>query len=515
MPKSREAYEELLNRWRDLTLWGSIAGVVSWDQEVNLVRAGSLYRSEQLAALSGAVHQKAVNPRIAELLDIVEDDKHYTSDPHTDTAINIKEMRRDYDRATKLPQKLVEDFTRARSTALTAWIEAKQKQDFKIFAPKLERLVELLRETARCYGEGEATYDELLQQYEPDGREKEVDALLHAIEKDVGPLFHAIVEAQKSGKAKTAPTAKWQAEKIHRKCPLYKQREFTKFVSGTLGFNFEHGMIAESAHPFCTELGPFDIRMTTRYDEDRFFDGFSSAIHETGHAIYGQGLPAEHFGVPLGSPVSMAIHESQSRLWENMVLRCAEFWEFFAPAAKEYFPALADLEAHDFHKAVLAVQPSFIRIDADEVSYNLHIALRYDVEKKLFYGELGVWDVPEYWNKRFEELVGLKVTNDAEGCLQDTHWAAGLIGYFPTYTMGNCYAAQFFDQAKKDLPGLKDEFRKGNFTPLREWLREKIHSHGKRYTAHELVQRVTGKPLSDKAMLSHLRETYGSLYGVS
>jgi carboxypeptidase Taq len=293
------------------------------------------------------------------------------------------------------------------------------------------------------------------------------------------------------------------------------QETFGKEAAARIGFEFPSGRLDVTHHPFCTNVGPRDTRITTRYDERFFPSAFFGILHEAGHGIYDQGLPAEHYGLPPGKYVSLGIHESQSRMWENMVGRSRAFWDFFFPAVKQAFPnALDGVSLAEFHYAVNDVRPSLIRVEADEATYNLHIIIRFELEQELIEDRLKVADLPAAWNERYQQYLGIKPPHDADGVLQDVHWSAGLIGYFPTYTLGNLYAAQFFRQADKDLGGLERQFALGQFLPLRDWLREKIHHQGQRYTAAELVQNITGKPLDHKPLIDYLRKKLGPLYGI-
>ena len=319
------------------------------------------------------------------------------------------------------------------------------------------------------------------------------------------PLVQAIAES------KQRPDASLLA----RSYPVEAQKSFGADAAKQVGFDFNAGRLDVTAHPFNTGLGPGDVRMTTRYDEHAFSDAFFGTLHETGHGLYDQGLPREHYGLPIGEDVSLGIHESQSRMWENQVGRSRAFWEHFYPQAQAAFPAaLKDVARDDFYGAINDVRPSLIRVEADEVTYNLHILIRFELEQALIEDRLQVADLPGAWNEKYEHYLGITPPSDADGVLQDVHWSAGLFGYFPTYALGNLYSAQFFRQAQKDLDDLDASFRQGDFSSLLTWLRENIHRHGRRYTPAELVERITGSPLQHEPLISQLTQKYGEIYGL-
>ncbi|HQR44377.1 MAG TPA: carboxypeptidase M32, partial [Gemmatales bacterium] len=295
--------------------------------------------------------------------------------------------------------------------------------------------------------------------------------------------------------------------------PVDAQRLLSEWIAEQVGFDRSAGRLDVTVHPFCSGIGPGDCRITTRYNEHAFAEAFFGTLHETGHGIYEQNLPTEHFGTPLGTACSLGIHESQSRLWENFVGRSKPFWQANWKRVQQTFPTtLSDVSEERFYAAINDVRPSFIRIEADEATYNLHIILRFELEQALLTGDLNVADLPSAWNERFQKMFNLKVTQDSQGCLQDVHWSAGLVGYFPTYTLGNLYAAQFMQQAQTDLPDLNALISQGNYVPLKNWLVKNIHSHGQRYSAGTLCERITGKPLSHQPLMDYLRGKYSEIY---
>jgi carboxypeptidase Taq len=366
-------------------------------------------------------------------------------------------------------------------------------------------MLDLRKQEAECVGYKTVIYDALLDEYEP---HETTENLKRVFESLRDPLIELVA------KIKASPR-KAPVEILERHYPAAAQEFFARDAAKAVGFDFDAGRLDTSVHPFCTDFSPHDVRMTTRYDEHYFGDAFFGVLHETGHGLYGQGLPIEQVGTPLGEPVSLGIHESQSRMWENLVARSRAFWEHFFPKAQVVFAQqLKDVTPEQWYFAINDVRPSFIRTESDEATYNLHILLRFEMEQAMLSGEIGVDDVPAAWNERMEKYFGLTPPDDAKGALQDPHWSGGAFGYFPTYTLGNLYAAQFFEQARKDLGDLHAMFARGEFAPLLNWLRQNIHRHGKRYTARELVKRVTGKDLSAEPLLNHLRRKAAELYGV-
>ena len=501
---TERAYEDLLGRRKEVGLLGSCAAVLGWDERTYMPRGGAAHRAEQQALLAGMVHERATAPEIGELLSRIEEGDGVFETGST-PAVNLREIRREYDRRVKLPRSLVEALARATTLAEHAWEEAREGSAFEPFQPHLEEVVRLTQEVAAALKVGDRAYDALLDRYEPGETSANLKEVFGALRNELVPLVAAILE---SGRVP-------EASILTRQFPVAHQEAFGKAVAGAIGFDFERGRLDMTVHPFCTGIGPGDTRITTRYDERQFGQALFGILHETGHGLYEQGLDGAHAGTPMAEAVSLGIHESQSRMWENFVGRGRAFWERFFPKAQGTFPkALGDVSLGAFYFAINHVRPSFIRVEADEVTYNLHILLRFELEEALVEGELETADLPGLWNERFKHYFGMRPPDDARGCLQDVHWSAGLIGYFPTYTLGNLYGAQFFEQAREDLGDLDEQFAAGEFQPLLGWLREKIHRHGKRYRAPELVERVTGKPLDHRPLMRHLKAKFGPLYGV-
>jgi carboxypeptidase Taq len=369
----------------------------------------------------------------------------------------------------------------------------------------LEKIVRLKREQADALGYPECRYDALLDDFEPGGSTSRIAAVLSALRQRLAPLVAAIAE---SGREPNVGI-------LARHYPIDAQRHFGEAAAAAIGFDFRRGRLDVTAHPFCTHLGPNDCRLTTRYDEHHFPGAFFGVLHEAGHGLYEQGLRSDFFGLPPGDSVSLGVHESQSRMWENLVGRSRAFWMHFFPQAQQAFPeALAETSLADFYFAINDVRPSLIRVEADEATYNLHIIIRFELEQALLNDELSVADLPGAWNEKYRQLLGIVPPDDRDGVLQDVHWSAGLIGYFPTYSLGNLFASQFFEAADRDLGGLAAPFARGDFAALLDWLRTKIHRAGRCYTAADLVERVTGKPLSHEPLLAHLRGKFSALYDI-
>jgi carboxypeptidase Taq len=497
-------YEELRRFVHQTAVLQSVEALLGWDERCLLPAAAGDYRAEQMTLLTGLVHERQTDPRLGEWLDRLADSP-LAADRDSESGITIRQLKRQYQKKTKLPKTLVEELARAAVLGQQIWQTARQHNDFASFAPLLEKTIKLKREQAQAVGYRECPYDALLDDYEPDELTSRVARVLGELRAELVPLVAAI----------GASPRKPRADVLHRRFPVEAQARFGREAAEQIGFDFTRGRIDVTAHPFCTAPGPHDCRITTRYEEGNFSCAFFGTLHEAGHGIYDQGLPASLFGLPPGEAVSMAIHESQSRLWENLVGRHRAFWMHFYPTAKrEFAAALGDVSLDDFYFAINQVRPSLIRIEADEATYNLHILIRFELEQALINDELTVADLPTAWNEKYQDYLGVAPPDDADGVLQDIHWAAGLFGYFPTYALGNLYAAQFFAQAHSDLGDLPAEFALGRFRPLHDWLVAKIHQHGQRYTAAELVSRVTGEPLSHQPLIEHLHGKFAPLYGL-
>ncbi len=462
------------------------------------------YRAEQMTLLAGMIHDRLTDPKLGDWLGELEQSP-LAADSASDSGATIRQLKRHYDKKVKLPKTLVEELTRTSVLGQQAWQEARRTNNFASFASLLDRTFELKRQQAECLGYTECPYDALLDEYEQGELTSNLRRVLGALRDELVPLVAAI------GASGRQP----DVSILQRQYPVDVQQRFGQEIAGAIGFSFERGRLDVTAHPFCSGMGPNDCRLTTRYDERFFNAGFFGILHEAGHGLYEQGLRTDQFGLPLGEAVSLGIHESQSRLWENLVGRSRAFWEFAYPKAQQAYPAaLGKASFDDFYFAINDVRPSLIRVEADEATYNLHILIRFELEQALVNNELRVADLPAAWNDKYQAALGITPPSDAAGVLQDIHWSAGLVGYFPTYSLGNLYAAQFFVQADRDLGGLAGQFARGEFRPLLDWLRTHIHQQGQRYTAAELVERITGQPLSHAPLMRHLHAKFGPLYGL-
>ncbi len=495
-------YVEMDRRSREFSLLGSCSALLGWDEQTYMPKGGAEHRGQQLALLAGLTHERATDPRIGEVLSVLEG---AGLDPEGPEAANVREWRRRYDRFVKLPRSLVEELAKETSLAQQVWVEARKRRDFGHFRHSLARIVGLKRQEAACIGYEDTPYDALLDEYEPGARSKDLVGLFEGLRMAIVPLVATILD---SGKRPDATI-------LDRDYPVDRQRHFGELAAARFGFDFTRGRLDTAAHPFCTGIGVGDTRMTTRYDPRDFTESFFGILHETGHCLYEQGLDPAHAGTPLGQPVSLGVHESQSRLWENFVGRSRAFWDYAFPIANGLFPAsLAGVSLDAFLFAINEVKPSLIRTQADEVTYNLHVMIRFELERALIAGDLQVNEVPGAWDEAYRRDLGIAPTHDGEGCLQDIHWSAGLFGYFPTYTLGNLHAAQLYDAAKRDLGDLDESARKGDFHHLLTWLREKVHRQGQRQRPLDLIERATGKKLSDRPLVEALHAKYPCLYGL-
>lgn len=497
------AYEALRRHFHDVALLGSTSALLAWDQETCLPKGAGDRRADQLALLAGLAHERATDARVGGWLAACEADDAVRAD--ADRAANVREWRRDFDRATRLPQALVRELAEVESKAQQAWAEARAHDRFRQFAPWLQRMVALQQQKADCLRRtGQARWDALADLYEPGMNAADLTRLF-------GPLRQRLValrERLAGGRAVD--------DGFSRVAFAEGQQEaFVRAVLAAMGFDDRRGRLDRSAHPFCTKVGD-DVRLTTRFHRDRVLDALGSTMHEGGHGLYEQGLPTDRFGDPLGEAVSLGVHESQSRLWENHVGRSAAFWEWCWPLAQRHLgDGCRGFDAAAVHRAANVVRPSLIRVEADEATYDLHVMVRFDLEQRLLDGSLPVDALPGEWARLYRDHLGIAPPDDRTGCLQDVHWSCGLFGYFPTYTLGNLYAAQFAEAADRDLGGLAPQFARGDFAPLREWLRRHVHQHGRRFEPAELCRRATGSDLSPESFLRHLERKLAAVYGLA
>lgn len=493
-------YDRMIMIQREISDINGALSLMGWDQETYMPRKGAATRGRQLATLSGMSHTRLISDEMASAVDGAR-----SEELDVDQQVNLREITRSLERAKKIPTRLVKALAETSSAALEVWMKARADNDFPSFAPWVEKLIALQKETAEAVGYKNEPYDALLEEYEPGTTTAEIAAVFEALR---GPTVDLVHRIRHSG---VTP----RTDFLKRRYPVEEQRRFGLMVAEKMGFDFQAGRLDISTHPFCTHMGPQDVRMTTRYDEHLPAQSLYGIIHETGHGLYEQGQDVAHEGTPRGKTVSLGIHESQSRMWENMVCRCRAFWRCFYPEFVKAFPEnMQDVSEEELYAAVNEVTPSLIRVEADEVTYNLHILLRFEIERGLFTDAYAVNDLPEIWNAKIKEYLGIEPPDDREGVLQDIHWSYGSFGYFPTYTLGNLYGAQFYHTARKELPDLSDQISRGEFLPLREWLREKIHAPGMTHRPGDLVKEVTGEPLSADYFLTYMQQKFGDLYGL-
>lgn len=482
----------------ELTHLASALSVLNWDKETHMPAQGVALRAQTISTLATVLHEKFTSPEFEELITKLKKSSDNNKLDEIEQCV-IREIWRDFSREKKLPKEFVAELSRTVAEAHHDWIEAKKKSDFSIFQPTLEKIVVLKRKEAELVGYTGSPYNALLDQYEQGSTTEDLSILFEELKKFLVPFIKKIQDTNSEN----------QPDLLRGNYSIEKQKEFSRFVLEKIGFNFNTGRIDESAHPFTTSFSPEDVRITTRFSQHNIFYSLLSTIHEAGHALYEQGLETQHFGTPLGEALSLGIHESQSRMWENIIGKSKPFWKYFYPHLRKYFPEpFAKISIDDFYKALNTVKPSLIRTEADEATYNLHIIIRFEIEKELIEGTIEVKDLPQIWNQKVKDLLGIEVPGDSQGVLQDVHWSSGSIGYFPTYTLGNLYAAQFYHSAKNQVLNLEEEIAKGEFGHLIEWLRKNIHVHGRFYSQDELAQQATGEKLNTRYFTEYLRNKY-------
>ncbi|NVJ24503.1 carboxypeptidase M32 [Myxococcus sp. AM011] len=492
----------LLSRMQELKDLQGLIGLATWDQETYLPAKAGSARAHQLSTLQGIHHERLVDPRLGDALAKAATEAGLTDDERAMVSV----LQREREREVCVPAALVRALAEAQSHGLQAWREARKERRFARFQPALQRLLELRREQADAYGHEGERYDALLEGYEPGMRVSRLTPVLTTLREQLIPMVGKLTGAKRQ------VPALFDGRRFDKDA----QFRFTLRLLADLGFDLEAGRQDLSIHPFTGGTHPLDVRLTTHVDESNPLPAIFSTIHEAGHGLFEQGFAPEHHRTPLAASPSMGLHESQSRLWENMVGRGRPFWEHYFPLLRESFPdALAQVDLDAFHTVVNDVRPSLIRTESDEVTYNLHIAVRYELELLLIRDELPLADLPAAWNERMERYLGVTPPDDTQGVLQDIHWAWGELGYFPTYSLGNLYSASLYRVAARELADLDGRLRQGKMLPLRDWLRERIHRQGFRLPAEARVREVTGQGLTDADFLGYLREKYGALYGVT
>jgi carboxypeptidase Taq len=497
--------QQLYARLAEISDLNRVSALAGWDQQTYMPPGGSAARAEQSATLQKIVHEMFIADETGRLLDAAAGEVRGL-DPDSDDARLVSVTRRDYEKSRRVPAELVAEIARVTGQAVDVWAEARTASAWKPFSPYLARIFDLQRQLADALGYGDRMYDALLDKFEPDMKTAQVQAVFDAIKPEVISLVKAI-------------GAKGNAvgdEVLHREYDEQKQWDFGLEVIKRYGLDFKRGRQDRSVHPFTTSFSIDDVRITTRVDRQFLSPALFGTLHETGHALYEQGFSHTLERTPLADGASLGMHESQSRMWENLVGRSRPFWNFFFPVLKGYFPEqLADQTAESFYRAANKVSPSLIRVEADEVTYGLHIMLRFEMENDLLEGRLKPDDVPEAWNARMQEALGIRPPDTAQGALQDIHWSSGLIGYFPTYQLGNLISLQLWDKINADIPDLAAQFEHGEFGALLGWLRANLHQHGRKFTSTDLLLRITGSGLNPAPYLKYLKAKYGEIYDLA
>jgi len=492
------AYGALLERVRTFKALAGADGLLAWDHAVMMPSAGGAARAEAGAAVGSAMHALIAGADFGRLLDAAEAEK--PSAPVE--AAMLRWSRREFERRRRVPAALVEELARHAALSHDIWVAARAKSDFAAFRPALEKMFELKRRQAEALAPSGDLYDAWLEDFEPGMTTGEASALLGAIREGLAPLAKRVLE-----RGVEAPV-------LPGLYPAEAQRKLGELAVREMGFDFKRGRLDTAVHPFCCGLGRDDVRLTARYHEDLPLSSLYSCLHEAGHGLYEQGTGAELDGTPLAAGATSAVHESQSRLWENVVGRSRGFWKRWTPRYHEAFPQTRSLGPEEFYRAVNRVSASCIRVEADELTYSLHVILRFELERDLLAGRLRVADLPEAWNAKMKESLGITPPDDANGVLQDVHWAEGLIGYFPTYAIGNAISLQLWESAVAARPGIEAEIERGGSPSLLSWLVEKVHRRGRTGSAAEIVTAATGRPIDPAPYLRYLTRKYGELAGL-
>lgn len=504
MKTIQKDYQKLHDLSKHARVLQGIISLLDWDQETCMPPGGAGIRSDQLQTMAGIVHRERTSRKfttaLSKLIDIPTG-QLLAKDLTPAQKSAVKEWRREYLQDTALPSKFVEEFAKVTSQSIVAWRTAKKDNAFQQFAPFLDRIIGLCRQKADYLGYKDHPYDALLDQYEPGLKTKEVAKLFSQLRETLTPMIHKIAKQPVDDQFLFGD---WDHA---------KQIEFSYKILDAMGYDRDKGRIDFSSHPFSSSSHPTDSRITTRIHPTSLMSNIFVILHEGGHALYEMGLPQEYYGSPLGESRSLGVHESQSRWWETRIGLSKPFWEYFFPLLKKTFDGRLDKITLDkFYKAINKVEPSFIRVEADEMTYPLHVILRFELEKGLIEGSLNVREIPEAWNAKMKQYLGITPETNREGCLQDVHWSMGAFGYFPTYTMGNLYAAHLFEAFAKDHPDWGKSVAKGELGFIKAWLQDKIYQHGRRYGTHELLKLATGHAFSADAYIDYLKHKYGALY---
>ncbi|MBT5855032.1 carboxypeptidase M32 [bacterium] len=498
-------FKSLIDQLRPIKQLGGISALLGWDQETYMPSGAVEARADQSALLSGVIHEKwtsaELRKELEKWIDVETGTCHDKSLPPESKQF-IQEVYRDWRQSNALPKDFVEAFSKQTSLSQHAWQDARKTNDFKAFAPHLESMIRMAKEKAEHVGYKTVPYDALLDEFEPGGTQAQLTPLFKTLREGIVDLLKDIQESDATFAKLTGPfdeQAQW---------------DFGIDVLNEMGYDFDRGRQDISGHPFTTDFHPTDVRVTTRVDESNIMEAFSSTAHEGGHGLYEQGFDQEWYGTPFCDSISLGIHESQSRLWEHYVGTSWSFWKGHHAKLQSYFPdKLSGIDTKEFYRSINQVQPSLIRVGADEVTYNLHILIRFEMEQHLFNETVNVMDLPEMWNAKYKEYLGITPPTDSDGILQDVHWSFGLFGYFPTYTLGNLYGRMMFEQAEQELPNLAANIEEGHLTGLTQWLNHKVHQVGRRRSAADLIKDITQKELTPEPFLKYLRHKYGTIYG--
>ncbi|MEF8873103.1 MAG: carboxypeptidase M32 [Candidatus Thermoplasmatota archaeon] len=495
-------FEELLeisNRLRNIQ---RALYLLAWDERTYMPKGAVEGRSESKAELSRLYHERLTSEKTKRCIKKLNKESKQAELDKVQKAA-VREMTRDFERKYKVPDELIEKMSKASTKAQSAWEVAREKSDFEHFLPHLEKLVELKKEAAEYIGYENEPYDAHIDEFEPGFTAEKINNIFEPMKNELSSIVSEILSTEvKPGEGAFEG----------KKFSIEKQRDFCHRLAEELGYDYDHGRLDKAVHPFTMGMDD-DVRITNRYSEENITSIFS-LMHETGHALYEQGLPSDWYGHPLGRRISMGYHESQSRMWENFVGRSREFLDYVFPKLCEEFPKLEDVSKEEFYRRVNRVKPTFVRVEADEVTYNLHIALRYDIELGLFRGEIEPEETKVVWENKMEEYLDVRPEDPSKGVLQDVHWSTGQFGYFPSYALGNLYAAQIFHTAEKEIDGLKEKIAEGDFESLRNWSRENIHKQGRMYKAEEMTKNLTGEELNEEYHIEHLEEKYKPIYGL-
>jgi len=498
------AYAQLSEKINELDDLNKAGSLLAWDREVNMPKGGTTERIAQMTTLSSLSHRMFTSDAMGELIENAAAELD-GADYESNQASLIRLLRRTYADARRLSAEFVARSAAVSGQAREAWVKARAESDFAIFRPWLEQVVELCQEMAELYGYEDEKYDALLDKYETAMKTAEVRTIFEALKGDLVPLREAIDRSP----------VKLDDSFLHQPYDVERQKEFARYIAGAIGYDFNRGHLGTVVHPFAISFSRNDARITTRWYPDFLNPSLFGTLHECGHAMYEQGTHPDLARTPLARGTSLGIHESQSRMMENIVGRSRGFWQAHFPELQRQFPdVLGNHTAEDFYRAINKTQPSYIRVEADELTYNFHIILRFELEQAMLNGDLVVADLPAAWNDKMRELLGIVPLTDSQGCLQDVHWSRPGFGYFPTYALGNLYAAQFYETAVAAEPVIVEEMAQGKTNALLTWLGENIHQHGRKFTPGELVQRVTGQPLGHQAFMRYVTAKFGDLYGL-